>query len=1113
MPGSLFSRVRLDRIFRPRYNFGSSIFTNEEFCAMYIADLHIHSRYSRATSKDCTPEHLDLWARRKGIHLVGSGDFTHPAWREELKEKLRQDENGLYVLKEEYRLHEDSVPDDRIPRFVITGEISSIYKQGGKVRKVHSLILLPDLQKAEIISRKLEEIGNIHSDGRPILGISCHDLLEIILELCPEAVYVPAHIWTPHFSMFGAFSGFDSVEECFGDLSGYVHAVETGLSSDPPMNWRVSALDRFQLISNSDAHSPAKLGREANLLDTEISYQGLKTAVETGAGLLGTIEFFPEEGKYHMDGHRKCGLCLSPKETEKYGGICPVCGRKITIGVSHRIEQMADRPEQYQRPGAKRFESLIPLPEIIGAALGHSSASKGVQREYQKLTARLGAEFEILRNIPVEEIRHVSGRLIAEGIERLRAGKVTWSPGFDGEYGKVRIFDEEERNETDGQMDFFSMLGMKEEVGKQVKSGKAQEKKVKASEAVTTERKEADKKQTEDREVAEKRKAEAAGKNPDGLNEKQRKAVHSPDRRTAVIAGPGTGKTKTLIARLLYLVNDQKINPDRITAVTFTNQAAGEIRDRLQKAGEQGSSFAGLQTGTFHAICLRFLKERGVRVLLADESRCIRLAEEILARFGIDEEPKEFLEQAAKWKEMQIMHPEETGEKGQKESGRTAAYEAYGEEMEGRGLFSFEDLLLETVRLLKEYPEEKGWRKPFGHLLIDEFQDISPVQYELMKEWNRGGESLFVIGDPDQAIYGFRGSDARCFERLHREFPDLSMVRLEENYRSTPQILNSSLAVISENPGGERILHPNQKDVGPVRMLKTGGEMAEAIAVAKEIGRMAGGIGMLEAQRTSEEKERKIRSFHEIAVLYRTHRQGELLETCLRKEGIPYVVSGRESFLKDETVRRSAAFFRYLLDPEQTAAKEEGSLLFTDGEGNPLGSLLFEETAQVWKKKIQEQSPAELLKEWIREMGMETNKAMEKLSRMAICYETIEELLTMLELGVESDLKRCGEKQYTAEAVRLMTLHGSKGLEFPAVILYGAEQGKIPLENEYYETDFEEERRLLYVGMTRAKEELILTSAGEESPFLKSLSGDLLQRETAGRKKQQELWHQMSLFE
>lgn len=408
---------------------------------MYIADLHIHSRYSRATSKDCTPEYLDLWARKKGIHLVGSGDFTHPAWREELREKLKRDENGLYVLKDSYRMHEESASDDRIPRFAITGEISCIYKQEGKVRKVHSLILLPDLEKAEVISGKLEEIGNLHSDGRPILGMSCHDLLELILELCPEAIYVPAHIWTPHFSMFGAFSGFDSVEECFGDLTEHIHAVETGLSSDPPMNWRVSALDRFQLISNSDAHSPGKLGREANLLDTELSYRGLKEALETGKGLVGTIEFFPEEGKYHMDGHRKCGLCLRPKETASYQGICPVCGKKITIGVSHRIEQLADRPEHYKKPDGKMFESLIPLPEVIGAAVGHSPASKGVQRQYQELTAKLGAEFEILRNVPVEEIRHIAGSLIAEGVERLRAGQVKWSPGFDGEYGKVQIFE------------------------------------------------------------------------------------------------------------------------------------------------------------------------------------------------------------------------------------------------------------------------------------------------------------------------------------------------------------------------------------------------------------------------------------------------------------------------------------------------------------------------------------------------------------------------------------------------------------------------------------------------------------------------------------------------
>ncbi len=407
----------------------------------YIGDLHIHSRYSRATSKDCTPEHLDLWARRKGIHIVGTGDFTHPAWREELKEKLEPAEDGLYVLKDGYRIKEDPVPGGKIPRFVVTGEISSIYKKNGKTRKVHSLILLPGLEDAERISARLEQIGNIHSDGRPILGLDCRDLLEIVLELCPRAVYVSAHIWTPHFSMFGAFSGFDTVEECFEDLTSYIHAVETGLSSDPPMNWRVSALDRFQLISNSDAHSPAKLGREANLFDIPLSYEGLYRAIQTGEGLGGTIEFFPEEGKYHMDGHRKCGLCLTPSETVKYNGKCPVCGRKITIGVSHRIGELADRPEGYVKPGAKPFESLVPLPEVIGASVGRGAAGVKVQREYRRLLAELGPEFEILRNIPPEDIRRAAGNRVAEGIQRLRNGQVECVPGFDGEYGVIRLFD------------------------------------------------------------------------------------------------------------------------------------------------------------------------------------------------------------------------------------------------------------------------------------------------------------------------------------------------------------------------------------------------------------------------------------------------------------------------------------------------------------------------------------------------------------------------------------------------------------------------------------------------------------------------------------------------
>ena len=430
---------------------------------MYIGDLHIHSRYSRATSRDCTPEFLDLWARKKGIDLIGTGDFTHPAWLEELKEKLEPAQDGLYVLKKEYRIEEEGAAG-RTPRFVVTGEISSIYKKGERVRKVHSLLILPGLEQAQALAGRLALIGNIHSDGRPILGIPCRDLLEIMLETCPEGIYVPAHIWTPHFSLFGAFSGFDAIEECFEDLTPHIHALETGLSSDPPMIWRVGVLDRFQLISNSDAHSPAKLGREANLLDIEMSYEGLAGAIQEGRGLAGTIEFFPEEGKYHFDGHRKCGLCISPQETMRYGNKCPVCGKKITIGVLNRIEQLADadREEGFVLPSGRPFESLVPLPEVIGASMGISSAGKKAAQKYESMLKALGPEFSILREIPIEDIRKAAGPLMAEGIDRLRRGEVERTPGFDGEYGRIGLLSDEDISRLQGQMSFFTKEELQE---------------------------------------------------------------------------------------------------------------------------------------------------------------------------------------------------------------------------------------------------------------------------------------------------------------------------------------------------------------------------------------------------------------------------------------------------------------------------------------------------------------------------------------------------------------------------------------------------------------------------------------------------------------------------
>lgn len=407
-----------------------------------IADLHIHSRFSMATSKEGTPENLDFWARKKGISLIGTGDFTHPVWREELKERLVSEGNGLYRLRDAYVKEESRKFPGEGTRFVVSGEISSIYKKNGKTRKVHNVILLPSLEAADAMAQRLEKIGNIHSDGRPILGLDSHDLLEMMLDVCPEGILIPAHIWTPHFSVLGAKSGFDSVEECFEELAPYIHALETGLSSDPAMNWRISKLDRYQLVSNSDAHSPSKLGREANLLDIDCSYEGLYRAIQTGEGLEGTVEFFPEEGKYHFDGHRKCGVSLSPVEAERLGGICPVCGKKLTMGVDHRVEQLADRAEGFVKKDGKKYESLVPLPEVISACMGYFTASKKVQGCFEQMIQTLGTEFDILRNVPSEDIKSCAGERIAEGIENVRTGNVKRIPGYDGEYGKIELFDE-----------------------------------------------------------------------------------------------------------------------------------------------------------------------------------------------------------------------------------------------------------------------------------------------------------------------------------------------------------------------------------------------------------------------------------------------------------------------------------------------------------------------------------------------------------------------------------------------------------------------------------------------------------------------------------------------
>ncbi|MDD3102385.1 MAG: endonuclease Q family protein [Patescibacteria group bacterium] len=406
----------------------------------YIADFHIHSKYSRATAHDISVEKLDQWAKIKGIQILGTGDFTHPAWFKELKEKLEQVSEGVYELNSKFQ-----IPNSKFRvRFILTTEISCIYKKNNKTRRIHLVIFAPDFETAEKINQNLGEKYNLKSDGRPILGLDAKELVKILLDISPKIFIVPAHIWTPWFSLFGSMSGFDSVEECFEEMTPNIYALETGLSSDPLMNWQWSYLDKYTLISNSDAHSPSKLGREANVFEFKKppSYDDIINAIKTKKNFLSTIEFFPEEGKYHFDGHRDCKIRMTPAETKRAGGLCPKCRRPMTIGVAYRVAALADRKEAIKPKDAPDFKSLIPLTEIIHE-VKKVTKLKSVELEYQNLTEKGHGEFNVLLNLSEKELADISTPLLAQAIIKMRKGEVTKEAGYDGVFGKISVFGKE----------------------------------------------------------------------------------------------------------------------------------------------------------------------------------------------------------------------------------------------------------------------------------------------------------------------------------------------------------------------------------------------------------------------------------------------------------------------------------------------------------------------------------------------------------------------------------------------------------------------------------------------------------------------------------------------
>ncbi|HSA24067.1 MAG TPA: UvrD-helicase domain-containing protein, partial [Myxococcota bacterium] len=681
----------------------------------WYADLHLHSRFSRATSRDCDLPHLWLSARQKGLALLGTGDFTHPAWRAELAAQLEPAEEGLYRLRPALaaglrgRVPRACAAEEREPRFLLSAEIATIYKQAERTRKVHHVVLAPGLEAAERLSARLGRVGNLCADGRPILGLGSRDLLELVLESGPGCCLIPAHVWTPWFSALGSRSGFDSVDACYADLAGELFAVETGLSSDPPMNWRVSGLDRFRLISSSDAHSPSRLGREAVCLSGERSYPALLAALRTGLGYVGTVEFFPEEGKYHLDGHRKCGARLTPAETRAVGGRCPTCGEAITVGVMHRVEELADRPEGYRPPGAGQVESLVPLEEILGEVLGVGPKSHAVQAALAVLLARLGPELELLARAPLEEVARVAPGPLGEGLARLRRGQVLREAGYDGEYGRIRLFAPGELEP--GLRKSQRALFLEEEV----------------------EDDEDDKDVKDERDDRDERPRSASQPSPGPLppDPDQQAAILHSGGPLLVVAGPGSGKTRTLTERLAHLVTARGFAPEACLVLTFTRRAADELRARvcalLPGQGERA------QVSTFHALCLALLQrhpgeaERLVGLApgfaLAEEEERVALLRE---QAGLSEtRARRLLGRLSRWAHA----PRTDWPAGLEQDERT-----YRRLLHEAGRVDFEQLVSLAVALLEASPALAAEERVRARaLLVDEYQDVDALQARLVE--------------------------------------------------------------------------------------------------------------------------------------------------------------------------------------------------------------------------------------------------------------------------------------------------------------------------------------------------------------------------------------------
>lgn len=1190
----------------------------------FIADLHLHSHFSRATAKNLDLENTCKAAMLKGITVAGTGDFTHPGWFKELEDKLEPAEDGLFRLKADI--------DSKI-RFILQCEISSIYKKDGRVRKNHNLIYFPDMSSVRVFNEKLGKIGNITSDGRPILGLDCEKLLEIVLETSEDGFMIPAHIWTPWFSMFGSKSGFDSVEECFGSLAHHIFAVETGLSSDLPMNWRIENLDRMSFISSSDAHSPMFMGRNASSFNTALSYFGIRDAlkqISPPGSYVGTIDMHPEEGKYHYDGHRKCNICFNPSETEHHGGICPECGKPLTLGVLYRVQQLASRPEGYIPENRHGYQTIIPLAEILAEICGTGPKTKKVELYYKKALESLGPELDILLKKEIAEIDRAGIPLLSEAIRRMRNNQILMSPGFDGEFGRVTVFAPDEKERLKGDLSIFP-LPVTVEQNKKCTEKKEEEPNGKIKEILSFEKSIPCKKRSTEQEFKLDRKTAGT------LNKEQQQAIASQNRPLLMEAGPGTGKTRTLTEKIVALITNYHVKPESILALTFTTKAAEEMRQRIAKLLPDSSTGSSIDndlevfgnstknqdqviTATFHGFCLMVLKEytdyqfaivddtlrkilveQAIKLVYPEDFRQIAsskmelaismLKQGVVLNTGISNDSHVLADSTAQDSDLvkdpckdYYLNPSDAGSLSSKTSDSSKQYitarvlSKYQELLLCYQLVDFEDLMLMTLDLIQRDSELLSkLKRRFAYVFVDEYQDINSGQYQLIKLIAGDGKHLCVIGDPDQSIYGFRGADNQYFKNFEQDYPDTEKIIFKRNYRSTETILEASFQMITKREDNRNSLinsdldHTDYQNISKtaglfatktaetlkpmqtqvqkeklfsgiqgerqIHILEAASEEAQAVMIGKTIERIVGGISMfsMDAGKADSALEHEY-SFSDIAVLYRTKKQSELLSKVLEKAGIPFQTADSENLFLQKGIKELISSIRILLDrgtlydlevifdhlkcatgavtreklktwfynnpdPDRPISILHRLQILSESENSKIKAIKsLADTNMMPVPNIGKNIKIKIVECAEKLLGLynqSRGKSTSEILKLAIIELDIEKVFSKSQKSLETANKIIKEAEkypdparfyeyivmkkdidtieYQAEKVSLMTMHSAKGLEFKVVFIAGCEKGLIPFCNYDGECEnIDEERRLFYVAMTRAEELLYL---------------------------------------